>query len=123
MNNINDLTDAESRTLLNNLKSIINFSNELANNGSATGHKIYAAARDCLDIMVFDQTSRTIVNNLVASDEFYVNGYKITSAMISLIKSNNRISAIRELRQAENVDLLTAKKTIEEAETRINKQK
>jgi hypothetical protein len=117
MNNdmLGDLEDHEAQLLLKKLLEIIDISTLMAQQGDAGAHKIYALARDCKDLMMFDAVSRKtmqqLTHDLVARVE--VDGIEIPPAALNWIKKGMKISAIKEVRTHTGCGLKEAKDAVE----------
>lgn len=112
INKVSDLSDDESTQLWQKLDDIIQLSDKMAHEGNSQGHQIYKLARDCRDLLVFDQHSRQVMHKLTAQEEYA--GLELGHAVKQLAKSGNKINAIKELRTQTGCGLREAKDAVEE---------
>lgn len=112
INKVSDLSDDESTQLWNKLNEIMQLGDKLASGGASQGHQIYKLARDCRDLLVFDQHSRQVIHKLTAREEYA--GLELGHAVKQLAKSGNKINAIKELRTQTGCGLKEAKDAVEE---------
>lgn len=110
-NQISDLSDDESTQLWGKLTEILNMSDQMAQTGSVNGHLIYKLARDCRDLLVFDQQSRDVMRKLTVPESYA--GYELSDTVKALIKANRKIEAIKELRTEVGCGLKEAKDAVE----------
>lgn len=108
---VSDLSDDESTQLWQKLDDIIQLSDKMAHEGNSQGHQIYKLARDCRDLLVFDQHSRQVMHKLTAQEEYA--GLELSQTVRSLVFSGNKINAIKELRTESGCGLKEAKDAVE----------
>jgi hypothetical protein len=112
LNSASDLSDSESTQLWKKLNEIMQLGDQMATDGASRGHQIYKLARDCRDLLVFDQHSRQVMHKLTAREEYA--GLELDHAVKQLAKSGNKINAIKELRTQTGCGLKEAKDAVEE---------
>ena len=107
-----DLSDNEADQLWTKLNEIIKLSDTIAGDeGNALGHRIYRLARDCRDLLVFDQQSREVMRKLTQQEQYA--GMILNEAVKALAKNNRKIEAIKELRTSTGSGLTEAKAAVE----------
>lgn len=111
LNSVSDLTDDESTQLCNKLNEIMRLSDQMAGEGASRGHHIYKLARDCRDLLVFDQQSRDIMRKLTVQEQHA--GFTINDTVKALVKMGRKIEAIKELRTQTGCGLKEAKDAVE----------
>jgi hypothetical protein len=111
LNSASDLSDDESTQLWTKLNEIMKLGDQMATDGASRGHHIYKLARDCRDLLVFDQQSRQIMRNLTAQEEYA--GLELSDTVKALAKNNRKIEAIKELRTQSGCGLKEAKDAVE----------
>jgi ribosomal protein L7/L12 len=113
-NDPSDLNDSEASVLWNNLIQIMAISNDMAERGvsNSQAHKIYVLARDCRDLLAFDQQSRQVIKNLTHSDPV-VNGLPLSETVRDFVLRGMKINAIKELRTETGCALKEAKDAVE----------
>mgnify|MGYP001809902448 CR=1 FL=1 len=112
LNSASDLSDSESTQLWKKLNEIMQLGDQMATDGASRGHQIYKLARDCRDLLVFDQHSRQVMHKLTAQEEYA--GLELGHAVKQLVKAGRKIDAIRELRTQSSCGLKEAKDAVEE---------
>jgi bifunctional N-acetylglucosamine-1-phosphate-uridyltransferase/glucosamine-1-phosphate-acetyltransferase GlmU-like protein len=111
-NAVQDLTDDESQQLWTKLNEVIHLSDQMASNESDhRAHRIYKLARDCRDLLVFDQHSREVMRKLTQQESY--GGLVLTDTVKTLARTNRKIEAIKELRTATGCGLKEAKDAVE----------
>lgn len=110
-NSVSDLSDAESTQLWKKLDDIMQLSDKMAHEGNSQGHQIYKLARDCRDLLVFDQHSRQVVHNLTAHEEYA--GMELSRTVKTLALAGSKMNAIKELRTESGCGLREAKDAVE----------
>jgi len=121
MSNLNDLDDQDASKLVDKLKQILAISTDAAEKGSGSHHMIYRLARDCLDMLVFDQVSREMVRKMThGSADPVVMGYIIPQDVQDLIRSGHLINAIKDMRTLYGLGLKEAKDICERARSELN---
>ena len=112
LNNVSDLNDSEADQLCRKLTEILELSDLMATEGEgARAHRIYKLARDCRDLLVFDQQSRDVMRKLTVPESYA--GYELSDTVKALIKANRKIEAIKELRTEVGCGLKEAKDAVE----------
>ena len=111
LNSISDLTDDESTQLWRKLDEIMQLGDQMASDGASRGHVIYKLARDCRDMLVFDQHSRDVMRKLTQQDEYA--GLVLSADVKALVKANQKIEAIKALRTELGCGLKEAKDAVE----------
>lgn len=112
LNSASDLSDDESTQLWRKLDEIMLLSDKMAHEGASRGHQIYKLARDCRDLLVFDQHSRQVMRKLTAQEEYA--GLELNDTVKGLVETGRKIDAIRELRTQTGCGLKEAKDAVEE---------
>jgi len=113
MNTPADLNDDESQQLWSKLNEVVQLSDQIASSeADHRAHRIYKLARDCRDLLVFDQQSREVMRKLTHQDTYA--GLVLNENVKSLAKANRKIDAIKELRTATGCGLKEAKDAVEE---------
>ena len=112
LNSASDLSDDESSQLWRKLDEIMLLSDKMAHEGASRGHQIYKLARDCRDLLVFDQHSRQVMRKLTTQEEYA--GLELGHAVKQLVQAGRKIDAIRELRTQSSCGLKEAKDAVEE---------
>jgi hypothetical protein len=106
------LNDTDALALFNNIQRIVQLSDRLcATHSDAGGHEIYKLARDCRDLLVFDQVSRDLVHKLTEQDQHA--GLKLDASTQALAQRGRKIDAIKELRARTGCNLREAKEAVE----------
>ena len=118
LNSVSDLSDDESTQLWNKLDEIMKMGDQMATDGASKGHHIYKLARDCRDLLVFDQHSRQVMRKLTAQDEYA--GLPLSSHVKQLAQTGAKIEAIKELRTQTGCGLREAKDAVEEYQRTVN---
>jgi ribosomal protein L7/L12 len=111
LNQISDLTDTEADQLWRKLNEILELSDQMAEGGASRGHQIYKLARDCRDMLMFDQQSRDVVRKLTVQETYA--GLHLDATVKALVKDNRNIEAIKELRTQTGCSLKEAKDAVE----------
>lgn len=111
LNQVTDLQDSESDQLWRKLNEIMSLSDQMAQGGESKGHQIYKLARDCRDLMVFDQHSRDVMRKLTVQDTYA--GVELSHTVKALITNNRKLEAIKELRNQVGCGLKEAKDAVE----------
>lgn len=108
-----DLNDTDAQTLWDNLNKIVQMSDRMCSTKDySPAHEIYKLARDCRDLLSFDQVSRDTMRKLSGPPETY-GGVELSEKVKGLARAGKKIDAIRELRSELGVDLLAAKTAVE----------
>jgi len=107
-----DLTNADAHKLWQNLNRIMNMSNLGAARGDAHHHEIYVLARDCRDMLQFDQVSRDVQARLMQSHDT-VHGVHISTTVQAYARNGHKIDAIKQLRSESGLGLKEAKDAVE----------
>lgn len=113
MQNIADMTDADSQALLNVISSIMNKADDGASAGNSECYSIYKLARDARDILTFDAVSRDVLAKLGAAPDPIVRGLRMSSDVLTEIRAGRKIHAIKELRNSTSCSLIDAKNAVE----------
>ncbi len=112
LNDVSDLDNSEAHQLWCKLSEILQLSDTMATEGdNARAHRIYKLARDCRDLLVFDQQSRDVMRKLTVPESYA--GYELTDTVKALVKANRKIEAIKELRSEVGCGLKEAKDAVE----------
>jgi hypothetical protein len=112
INSVQDLSDDESQQLWSKLNEVVDLSDQIASSESNhRAHRIYKLARDCRDLLMFDQQSRDIMRKLTHQDTYA--GLTLNDTVKALAKTNRKIEAIKELRTATGSGLKEAKDAVE----------
>lgn len=113
LNNVGDLGNNEADQLCSKINRIIALGDDLAQGGAARGHEIYVLARDCRDLLMFDQTSREMMRRLSCDSSNTALGISISAHVQNLLRDNQKILGIKELRTETGVGLKEAKDACE----------
>jgi hypothetical protein len=113
MQNIGDMTDADSQALQNTLGQIMREADLAISAGNSKIFSIYKLARDALDLLRFDATSRLVMHKLGVGANPVVMGMPLSSDVINYMQAGQKINAIKELRGSTGCGLLEAKNAIE----------
>lgn len=81
----------------------------------ASAHEIYTLARDCRDILTWEQASKDVVKSLLDYEDIVVMGFRITKSIQNFLVAGEKINAIRELRSLTGCGLVDAKNACERA--------
>ncbi len=112
LNDVSDLDNSEAHQLWCKLSEILQLSDTMATEGEgARAHRIYKLARDCRDLLMFDQQSRDVMRKLIVPESYA--GYELSDTVKALIKANRKIEAIKELRTEVGCGLKEAKDAVE----------
>jgi hypothetical protein len=118
MNPINsheDLEDTDSRRVWSNIIQIMQLASDSAAGGSGTSHRIYTLARDCRDLLLFDQNSRETMRRLLVNPgTVTVMGLDFPVKVQDWARDNRKIEAIKELRLHTGCGLKEAKDAVEQ---------
>jgi hypothetical protein len=107
-----DLSDNEADQLWTKLNEIIKLSDTIAGDeGNALGHRIYRLARDCRDLLVFDQQSREVMRKLTQQETYA--GVVLTDTVKALAKTGRKLEAIKELRTQTGCGIKEGKDAVE----------
>lgn len=113
--NIEQLEDKDSQLLWQNLHKIMELSDRVCQEAAGDSHRlchdIYRLARDCRDLLVFDQVSRETMAKLTAVDKYA--GLQLDIVVKDLVHRNLKVDAIRELRRQTGCGLKEAKDAVE----------
>lgn len=112
MNPVSDLSDSESTQLWEKLTEIMHVSDQMAIGGAAPGHAIYKLARDCRDLLIFDQQSREIMHKL--TDQELFQGLKLSDDIKHLAAGGQKNIAIQDLCNQTGCSVRRAKEAVEE---------
>lgn len=113
MTQVSDLSESEAQQLMSKLQQIIDISNAQAKSGMNQSHEIYSLARDCRDLITFDAVSREMVQKLSQSDLTVVLGQAISNQVKNYADRNEKIKAIKQLREETTLSLYEAKQVVE----------
>lgn len=113
MTQVSDLSESEAQQLMSKLQQIIDISNAQAKSGMNQSHEIYSLARDCRDLITFDAVSREMVQKLCQSDLTVVLGQAISNQVKNYADRNEKIKAIKQLREETTLSLYEAKQVVE----------
>jgi len=111
LTDVSDLSHSEADQLWHKLNAILTLSDQMAEEGAARAHEIYKLARDCRDLIVFDQHSRDIMRKLTSQDTYA--GFHLDAAVKAFAKTGRKIEAIKELRTQTGCGLKEAKDAVE----------
>jgi hypothetical protein len=113
-NNVGDLDNNEADMLWSKIGRIISLGDDMARDGNARGHEIYVLARDCRDLLTFDQASREVMRRLVSDDPRNMAlGIPISSQVQTFLRDNQKIYGIKQLRTETGIGLREAKDACE----------
>ena len=113
MQNIGDMDDADSQMLLNTLGKIMREADQEISTGNSKMFSIYKLARDALDLLRFDATSRIVMRKLGAGADPVVMGMPLSPEVIEYMRAGQKINAIKELRGYAGCGLKEAKDAVE----------
>ncbi len=112
LNDVSDLDNSEAHQLWCKLSEILQLSDTMATEGEgARAHRIYKLARDCRDLLVFDQQSRDVMRKLTVQETYA--GLHLDATVKALANANRKIEAIKELRTQSGCSLKEAKDAVE----------
>ena len=113
--NIEQIDDKDSQLLWQNLHKIMELSDRVCQEAGGDSHRlchdIYRLARDCRDLLVFDQVSRDTMATLTAVDRYA--GLELDIVVKDLVRRNLKVDAIRELRRQTGCGLKEAKDAVD----------
>ena len=112
-NDLSNLSDNDFKRLVNLVNEVINISHDVARNGDARGHEIYALSRDARDILILDETSREAMRRLTNSDRPTMYGVTISKSVEDYVRAGMKINAIKEMRTETALGLKEAKDVVE----------
>jgi hypothetical protein len=107
-----DLNNSDAHKLWQNMNRIMVMSDQGAARGDAHHHEIYVLARDCRDMLQFDQVSRDVQARLMQSHDT-VHGVHISATVQAYARNNRKIEAIKQLRTDSGLGLKEAKDAVE----------
>jgi hypothetical protein len=114
------MNDDDAKDLLNKIISIMQEAeSDLVQGSSSKMFTIYKLARDARDLLTFDAVSRDILRKLGVSDIEYM-GTTVKSTVLDLIKSGQKILAIKELRSYSGLGLDDARDIVERISDKYN---
>jgi len=112
LNSPEDLNNSDAHKLWQNLNRIMTMSHQGAARGDSAHHEIYVLARDCRDMLQFDQVSRDVQARLMQTHDT-VHGVHISTTVQAYARNNRKIEAIKQLRTDSGLGLKEAKDAVE----------
>jgi flagellar motor switch protein FliG len=109
---VHDLSDSDARRVSMKMVEILKLSEELAGEGSARGFRMYKLSRDILEVLTFDQVSRTTMAKLMDNTSEF-QGHEVHADVLSYMKSGQKINAIKRMRELSGMGLKEAKDWVE----------
>jgi ribosomal protein L7/L12 len=112
LNDVSVLDDSEADQLWRKLNEIMKLSDRMVLAADETSaHTIYKLARDCRDLLVFDQQSRELMRKLTVPESYA--GFELSDTVKALVKENRKIEAIMQMRTEVGCGLKEAKDAVE----------